>query len=157
MGSALRLEHVFLMNQLDVPADEEKAGAKSLIRRYILIEAYGGDGRLRHITLLEVKERNDGLDTVYRPGVFTSLQKTPGCRAQPWPPASRSRQRRKIQDAFGRSAQGQAGVLLLPRVFHTWTGRSRPDRRLLICGNPTARLGVEILLNAPRGLCHLHP
>ena len=39
-----------LINQPEVPSYEDGAGAKNLIRRYILIGAYSGDVRSRRIT-----------------------------------------------------------------------------------------------------------
>ena len=83
-----------------------------------------------HIALLEVKERNDELARIYVQRFSTFIQKTAGCRARLGPPASRSRQKHKIYDSFCTSAQAQTGVLLLPRVFHAWIGRNRPDRRV---------------------------
>jgi len=85
-----------------------------------------------HITLLEVKERNDELDRRYVQRFSTSIQKTVGCRARLGSPASKSREKHKICDSFGTSAQVQTGVLLLPRLFGAWIGRSRPDRRIRI-------------------------
>ena len=85
-----------------------------------------------HITLLEVKEKNDELDRIYAQRFSTFIQETPGCRARLGPPASRSREKHKIYDSFCASAQAQTGVLLLSRVFHAWVGRSRSDRRVLI-------------------------
>ncbi|HSL47148.1 MAG TPA: hypothetical protein VK897_27160 [Anaerolineales bacterium] len=38
------------MNQLEVPSYEDGAGAKNLIHRYILIEAYSGGVGSRRIT-----------------------------------------------------------------------------------------------------------
>ena len=97
-----------------------------------------------HIALLEVKERNDELDRIYAQKFSTFIQKTPGCRAQLGPPASRSRERHKIYASFCASAQAETGVLLLPGVFHAWIGRSRSDRRVLICRDTVSRLGVEV-------------
>ena len=96
-----------------------------------------------HITLLEVKEKNDELDRIYAQRFSTFIQETPGCRARLGPPASRSREKHKIYDSFCASAQAQTGVLLLSRVFHAWVGRSRSDRRVLLFRDTVSRLGIE--------------
>ena len=101
-----------------------------------LIEAYS--------TLVKVKESNDELDRISVPGFSTFIQKRPEWRARLGPPAARSRERYKICDAFGSSAQVQTGVLLLPRVSPARIGRSRPDRRILLFGDTVAGLGIEI-------------
>jgi len=89
---------------------------------------------------IDIQERKNELDRICVQRYVPSLQPGQSRRAHVARCHSQGR-----QDAAPVRAQTQTGLLLLPAGLRAGSGRTRTARRVCLCRDTPARLGVEVL------------